>query len=304
MFGRTKSQIALAKNERVSAYGYVRVSHHSQHNKGDSVELQTRRIEAYVELKRSSEEAVWANIDWKGCIGEPSAYSAFTKPLDQRPGGKRLMRALKPGDHVIFDKLDRGFRKLHDFVVSMESFVRRGIHVHFAAFMGCAFEIGTPLGDLIMHQQAVYAQFESALTGERTRRARAGLRARGLWQGAKVPIGCKIVGERKWNNTRRLVWRDHMRDLMVRIVDLHDNQGLGFHRIGKLLQEEFEANHPQHIDLPRYPTWKPWQWHMQRTCKLYWKELAWQDAGNPDPNEVNHEDVVEAYKRKIGRLAG
>src|SRR4051812_19219069 len=101
----------------MSAYGYIRVSTVEQTD-GASLEEQTRKIRGTALLKGVEVARVYEEPGVSGSI-----------PLEQRPTGRELLAALKPGDLLIVSKLDRAFRNAADALTKADSWKRQGIRL-------------------------------------------------------------------------------------------------------------------------------------------------------------------------------
>lgn len=119
---------------------------------------------------------------------EDQAVSAWNKRLIHRPAGKRLSDQLQPGDHVLFPRLDRGFRSTRDLAVTLPEWQARGVSVHFVSE---GMDLNTVWGKALIELLVVFAQIEPALTSARTKDALAELRKNG--RGLKALAGFKWV---------------------------------------------------------------------------------------------------------------
>jgi site-specific DNA recombinase len=115
---------------------------------------------------------------------------------DQRQAGAELMRQLRPGDAVVITKLDRAFRKLRDCVLMLEKFERMGIRFHICNMMGGSLDLSSPIGKLMLHMLAAFAEFERELISERTRDGMANVKRQGF-KHARFP-GYGFQWERRW----------------------------------------------------------------------------------------------------------
>lgn len=88
---------------------------------------------------------------------------------EDRDAGKALFAQLRPGDHVLLTKLDRGFRRLADCVVVLEKFERMGVKLHVCNLMGGAIDLSSPMGRFMIHILAAFAELERAFISERTK---------------------------------------------------------------------------------------------------------------------------------------
>jgi DNA invertase Pin-like site-specific DNA recombinase len=88
-----------------TAISYIRVSTDDQVRGGVSLDAQEERIRAYCEA---------SNLKLISVVREEGVSAAI--PLDQRPGGRNLIRQLNEskGANVVALKLDRLFRNAED----------------------------------------------------------------------------------------------------------------------------------------------------------------------------------------------
>ena len=103
----------------MTTYGYIRVSTQRQAEEGESLGAQRRTIEGYCLMKGLSKPQFFVE---EGVSG--------SKPLSERPAGKQLLAALKPGDKIICTKLDRAFRSALDALDILDRFKSQGIALH------------------------------------------------------------------------------------------------------------------------------------------------------------------------------
>jgi DNA invertase Pin-like site-specific DNA recombinase len=105
-----------------------------------------------------------------------------------RPELEHALRALRRGDTLVVQRLDRLGRSLPDLVQIVTTLKQRGV-----AFESLAEKIETTsaAGELIFHIFASLAQFERQLIRERTQAGLKAARARGRKGGRKPKIGPK-----------------------------------------------------------------------------------------------------------------
>ncbi len=260
------------------AYGYGRVSHRNQYEKGDSLVDQAIRVKAYYEMRQLDPLSSLRGVEWGGMHDEPNAQSAFKRPFRLRPtGGKLWKEILKPGDHLIIDKLDRLFRSLEDFCSSIRFFEERGIGVHFVNFFGLSMDTECLGAWLIMNQFAMFSQLESMRISERVCSARQQRRINGRHDGASVPFFCVTVncGDGKsMGGGGHLEFKPWAIPLMEAVIKMR-HAGRRWCAITKSgLQHELVVNGKP------VPCEKPLNRDQFR--KLYWFYRAWTAAGRPD----------------------
>lgn len=147
---------------------YIRCSHIDSAVTGLSIDAQINAAKAYAAAL--PEQLPWSAERSPG-DGEPglfidSAVSAWKKRLYERPGGKALRDAMRPGDHVLFYSIDRGFRSVYDFSRTIPYWIKEGVHVH---LISEGFNLLTANGKLLSNILAAFAQWKSDMISERTK---------------------------------------------------------------------------------------------------------------------------------------
>ncbi len=209
-------------------YGYVRVSHYDSAKSGLSPEEQTDAINEcrHGVCKKHPELEL-------GPIYRDDGVSALKDLLVQRPQGSKLLAALQPGDHVVFKRLDRGFRRLVDTCTWMTVWNERGITMHFTDI---DLDTSSPNGRMVVHMMGAFAEYEGERIAERNRdiakRRKARTRSGRLASGGRPQIGFKKMGP---PGRRHLVDDQEMRAWMGRVVNLRDKLRLSFSEIAEIL---------------------------------------------------------------------
>jgi DNA invertase Pin-like site-specific DNA recombinase len=163
----------------VATYGYARVSTLVQADEGESLEVQRRKIEGRgLELGKKLDRVF---IE-RGVSG--------SKPLNQRPQGKVLLAAVKPGDTIIASKLDRMFRSAHDALNVLEQFKKRKISLFLIDLGGDV--TGDGISELVFTIMSAIAKFERGRIAERIAEVKADQRRRGRHLGGSRPFGFQI----------------------------------------------------------------------------------------------------------------
>ena len=152
------------RNPRV--FGYARASTRKQVESPDTqMDIQNRyaAFNQLGEVKFFVDSAKSGKVSW-----------------EQRDAGKELFEQLRPGDHILLTKLDRGFRRLADCVVVLEKFERMGVKLHVCNLMGGAIDLSSPMGRFLIHILAAFAELERAFISERTKDGLARKESRGV----------------------------------------------------------------------------------------------------------------------------
>jgi DNA invertase Pin-like site-specific DNA recombinase len=168
------------------AIGYIRVSTMEQATEGVSLEAQRARIEAYATMR---------GLELTEMIVDAGVSAG--KPIESRPGGAALLRALRRRENapkaVIAWKLDRLFRNAGDCLATVEAWERRGLSLHLIDLGGATLDTSTAVGKLFLTMLAGFAEFERNTTGERTAAALGHKKKKGERVG-QVPFGFEADG--------------------------------------------------------------------------------------------------------------
>lgn len=105
--------------------------------------------------------------------------------LASRPELDKALIAAREGDEFVITKLDRLGRSLKNLIELSERLHERGINL---VVLDQAIDTSTPSGRMFFHILGAVAEFERALTAERTRDGLAAARARGRVGGRKQAL--------------------------------------------------------------------------------------------------------------------
>lgn len=195
------------------AFGYCRVSHSDSAESGLSIAEQIEQITNYfnyIRTRPGNQDLVW------GGMFEDPGKSAFKKHFLKRPESFALMQALEDGDHVMFYKLDRGFRNVRDLTRTVETWEKRNIRIH---FIDLNVDVSTANGKFFMHIVGAVSEWFSAVKSEVLKGAMKQLRKQ-HWrpQAGKHHWGWKIVVR---NGVRTRVPNEEERALMQFCLKRH-----------------------------------------------------------------------------------
>lgn len=113
----------------------------------------------------------------------------------KRPGMRRVLDMVERRElgGIIVWKLDRLTRNLRDLLAMVDLFTTTD-----TALVSLAEKIDTsgPMGRFTLHVMGAVAQLERETIQARVTAAMRHIRAKGGWTGGRVPLGCRIVGER------------------------------------------------------------------------------------------------------------
>lgn len=168
--------------EKTRCYSYGR---HSTGKQGLTKRAQFNAAKRYWRLFLSK-KAEWCGMK----------YDAATKgnlPFSERPEGRYLWAALQPGDHLVFPKIDRGFRSVADGSMTINALHQRGVIIH---IVDLNVDTTTPLGQFFLNVLMSMAQLERDFASTRTKEVLASLMEADLPYCRAAPIGWKISGEK------------------------------------------------------------------------------------------------------------
>ena len=169
----------------MKAIGYTRCSTHEQADSGLGLDAQAERIRAYCAMK---------GLPLVDLITDAGVSGG--KPLGKRPGGERLLNAIRQrkADSVVVLKLDRGFRNATDCLNTVEQWEGKRVALHIVDLGGNAIDTTSAAGRFMLVVLAGAAEMERNLTRERTRAAMAIKKANGERVGA-VPFGFDLADD-------------------------------------------------------------------------------------------------------------
>ena len=174
LYGKRKPKAAL----------YVRVSTLYQIDK-DSLPFQKQELENYCKYALNIEDVE---------IFEDAGYSG--KNTD-RPAYQRMMARIRRGEftHVCVWKIDRISRNLLDFAGMYEELKK-----HRVTFVSKneQFDTSSAMGEAMLKIILIFAELERKLTSERVTGIMLDRATKGLWNGARMPLGYKWSEENKY----------------------------------------------------------------------------------------------------------
>lgn len=212
------------------AYGYSRVSLAKQVEKGLSLEDQKAEHERYYKLRLEQEGVLWGDTfvdseQYAGKYGKRKKGVSGRTRFIERPAGRQLWTRLQPGDHVIFTRLDRGFRSFRDAIDVMEEWIAKGVHIHLIKQAVDTTHVG---GRSFLRMMAVFAEFEREMTSERTREAMRHRKRNGGVVNQYPGYGMRLDGQK---GHRRVAEDPNERKVIAAIVEMHDVRNMGFDEI-------------------------------------------------------------------------
>ncbi len=174
----------LYGNRKLKAALYVRVSTLYQVDK-DSLPFQKQELTNYCKYALNVEDVE---------VFEDAGYSG--KNTD-RPAYQRMMAKIRRGEftHVCVWKIDRISRNLLDFAGMYEELKK-----HRVTFVSKneQFDTSSAMGEAMLKIILIFAELERKLTSERVTGIMIDRATKGLWNGARMPLGYKWSEENKY----------------------------------------------------------------------------------------------------------
>ncbi|HDK6497988.1 recombinase family protein [Klebsiella variicola] len=108
----------------------------------------------------------------------------------RRPGLRRAIRRLKPGDSLVVWKLDRFGRSVRDLITLVSELQARGVNFR---SLTDSIDTSTPAGRFFFHVMSALAEMERELIVERTRAGLAAAREQGRVGGRRRVMTEEVV---------------------------------------------------------------------------------------------------------------
>ncbi|MDS7752831.1 recombinase family protein [Klebsiella michiganensis] len=108
----------------------------------------------------------------------------------KRPGLRKAIRRLRPGDSLVVWKLDRLGRSVRDLITLVSELQERGIHFR---SLTDSIDTSTPAGRFFFHVMSALAEMERELIVERTRAGLAAAREQGRIGGRRRVMTTEVV---------------------------------------------------------------------------------------------------------------
>lgn len=113
------------------------------------------------------------NCDKPGVFLDGGESACQKRGLCQRKGGRGLLLALRPGDHVICTSPHRLFRNLREMENQLYEWEQWGVNLHFTDL---SVRTDTPNGRLLLQMMGAVAEYKAAITKARVAEKRAWLK--------------------------------------------------------------------------------------------------------------------------------
>jgi site-specific DNA recombinase len=203
----------------MKAVGYIRVSTDMQADKGTSLDNQVARIQEYAQSKGFILENIF----------EDAGYSGKNT---KRPGFQAMFNRLRKGgvEAVIVWHSTRFARNLKDNIVHMAELEQRKVKF----FSIEEPEMSGSSGKAMRNLMAVFAEYQSDVTGDHTRSVKANLK-----KNLKTYCGNPPLGFR--NEKGKLVIVEQDMETVRNIMGLR-TQGLSYNKIANKINEHRTGN--------------------------------------------------------------
>ncbi|MEJ5177233.1 recombinase family protein [Erwinia sp. MYb416] len=129
-----------------------------------------------------------------------------------RPGLKKLLKALSAGDTLVVWKLDRLGRSMRNLVILVEELRERDINFR---SLTDSIDTSTPMGRFFFHVMGALAEMERELIVERTHAGLAAARAEGRIGGRRPKLSAEL-----WAQAGRLIVGGESRQRVAMIYDV------------------------------------------------------------------------------------
>lgn len=289
------------------AFAYGRVSSFSQYEKDNSIPDQKVRAKRYYEMYLKDNGVVWGDFHEDG-----KGMSASKTPFVDRPAGRRLVNQLRPGDHLIIDKIDRMWRKVSDFCRMTDWFAENRITLHIVNMNGVSLNSDTPMGKVILTMIASFAEAEATMLSQRIRDGLSSKKMNG--EPTQLMQGTMSI---KKNNREYVVWDIEKRKIMKEVVRLHDDEHYTFVEIAI----EMENRRRVEAGLSKMTPILKKMWITQPRKMMwvrpYWIEKGIKILGITDPSQLprysnlfsvakkfNAETMPDWENVRLSKLAG
>lgn len=162
-------------------FGYGR---HSTKKQDITEEVQQARCEEYYTRMLKP-----MGVQWGGWFYDPATQGK--KPISERTEGRQVFAMLRPGDHLVFAKLDRAFRSVADGCSTIEQLANRKVTVH---SLDLQIDTSTAIGKFFRTILLAVAELERDFTCDRVNETIAYRKAKGLPYCHSCPIGWRMHG--------------------------------------------------------------------------------------------------------------
>lgn len=205
---------------KIKAYGYIRVSTMMQVDNGVSLDAQQDKIKKYCELNNFELVEIIAD---KGISG---------KDLTKRVGLKKLLANLKRGSVMIVYSLSRLARSIKDTLAISEVLQKNGVDL-----ISITEKIDTTsaAGKMIFNMLAAMAQFESDTISERVKMCMSYKKTQGKRIG-NIPYGFKLDVDGE-----TLIKNNDEQAIIAFILKLRNELNMSFRKVLVAVNSQFKT---------------------------------------------------------------
>lgn len=143
-----------------------------------------------------------------------------SKPLGERPGGRKLERLIAQGNvrGVIISRIDRAFRSTVECLATVERWQKQGVALHILEFGGTPLNTKSSTGKFILAIFAAVAEMERTVISERTTEALQHRKANGklVTRPDRVRYGWACLGG------KNVVRDEEEQQVIVQIISWHE----------------------------------------------------------------------------------
>jgi DNA invertase Pin-like site-specific DNA recombinase len=204
-------------------YGYIRASDVPEI---ESAQAQQQMIENY--CRRAGQEVHAHFVD---------ASDSGKLPLDRREAGGRLVVDVRRGDHVVLARLDRLADSFLDAMLTLDSWVWRGIVTHILDIPGCCLYPGKPETRNAIAMTIAFAWYWRKMVGARVKESFAKMKKEGRRCSLHAPYGYRW--ERRGKKTFAVPAPEEQ-VILRRVVELEE-QGYTLDRIRQYLNYDWKV---------------------------------------------------------------
>lgn len=238
-------------------YRYLRCSHQSSADSGYGLDDQNDVTARYVDLLLAKDPTL---VD-HGEAFIDKAVSAYSVQFNRRPAGAQLFRKLRRGDHIVFARIDRGFRSVADLTTLVKLWNKTGVTVH---FIEECIDLSSLYGPFVLVLLGAIAEMDSRYKSQRNKETAARQRRLDRPRNGKCKPGFQITGKK---GQRRFIPRkvdDPFNPLRIGelVRKMHDEEGVMWDNIPEYV-EQYRA-----IKAGRRPRFK-FRWGIKRLRLAY-----------------------------------
>lgn len=251
----------IARNRQPMVFGYVRCSNKESGKSGLSPLDQRRQINAWRQFLIQDKPNLQLGEIFED-VGQTGSLA-----IGARRGGRELLLVVQPGDHIVFARLDRGFRNARDQLNMTNAWDQRGITYH-----SCDLRLDTSSagGRLVVGMMAIWNQYELEKLTEKNQAMaearRRKTRSKRLANGDHDVIGCVKRGPR---GKRYPAPQADQQKWMDDIVDMVEG-GISLRNVAYVLNEKVrllaENGEPR-------KSWRDKHWTFQRVDRWFKRGL-------------------------------